>query len=914
MNRSTGAFHRGAYERPDPLSPDPVVRAFAGDLHVVHVAFLQPGAGDAHELAAAAHLRDRGVASVAHRGAQAPHHLVQHRCDRPLVGHLPLDPLGHQLVGGRILLEVAVGRAARHRAEASHAAIGLVRPALVKDHLARRLVGAGDRRADHGAACARRDRLREIARELDAAIGDDRHVTRARAGVHDRGELRHADARDDARGADRARADADLDRIRTRLDQRLRRPRRRHVAGHHLHVLAVFLDPLDGDGDARRMAVRGVDHDQVAAGIDERAAALVARIAHGRGGGSAQPALAVLRRERMQHRLLAVLQRQQPGQLALPVGHQKLLDPARLHQVHRLFAVGRLVQDREVVARHHRRDRRAVIGGKAHVAVGDDAHDLARGIDHGEARDIVARDQRLRIGERLFRGERDRIVDDAAFETLHPADLFGLLRDGEVAVDHPHAARLRQRNGHRCLGHGIHGGGQERNVQPDRLRHEGRNIGLRRQDRGSGGNEKNIVEGERLANLHRNLLGRLRLARPCFTHRCRMQAPSGDGGVGFDRKRPLCPELGDLQRDRHDDDGGRHQQHRPGQRPGAAKRQPEVRGRGERESQRPPERAEAGSQQPARPDHEEREQEDAQRGKDERHALGIEPGRHVAKQRGGGKVNRQQRAQGRRHAFAGELPDREAPDRQRDDKRPPEQAKRQRGKAEPLRGECGNDPAGEGQMPDRVHPALLGRTMGKGPEHRGGEREMGHDAEDQDRPGLGGRERREDERQQVEAEHRRREPGTAGQDPQILEHHGRAAHQFHHIGQQREEREQRHRAEEQIRQPRRQRELPDAATPAEREAQQAERRRKDRRRRAPPQPLGRGFRGVEGHAVLARCLCLPVRILAGGRAEDCNISPPRKSRADRRRRTARPRHAEARAVARMSKVVTAIGFMASVKR
>src|SRR5262249_61948795 len=112
-----------------------------------------------------------------------------------------------------VLLEVTVGRTARHGADRAHAAIGLVRATLIEEDLARRLVGAGEQRADHRALGAGRERLGEITGILDAAVGDDRGL--AGRGdldrIQDRGELRHTDAGHDPRGADRARTDADLD-------------------------------------------------------------------------------------------------------------------------------------------------------------------------------------------------------------------------------------------------------------------------------------------------------------------------------------------------------------------------------------------------------------------------------------------------------------------------------------------------------------------------------------------------------------------------------------------------------------------------------------------------------------------------------------------------------------------------------
>ena len=84
------------------------------------------------------------------------------------------------------------------------------------------------------------------------------------------GELRHADARDDARGADRARPDADLDRVRARIDQRLGAVGGGDIAGHDLGIIGFALDARDRLEHALGMAVRGVDHDDVAFRLEQR--------------------------------------------------------------------------------------------------------------------------------------------------------------------------------------------------------------------------------------------------------------------------------------------------------------------------------------------------------------------------------------------------------------------------------------------------------------------------------------------------------------------------------------------------------------------------------------------------------------------------------------------------------------------
>ena len=110
---------------------NPIVRALTGDLHIMHMAFLETRTGDPHELAVMAHLFDRGTAGIAHRGPQPPHKLMDHASRSAFVGHLALDTLGHQLVTGGILLKIAIRRTARHCAQTSHAAIGLERPPLI---------------------------------------------------------------------------------------------------------------------------------------------------------------------------------------------------------------------------------------------------------------------------------------------------------------------------------------------------------------------------------------------------------------------------------------------------------------------------------------------------------------------------------------------------------------------------------------------------------------------------------------------------------------------------------------------------------------------------------------------------------------------------------------------------------------
>src|SRR5262249_4813355 len=95
-------------------------------------------------------------------------------------------------------------------------------------------ISSGEQRADHDGIRARRQRFREIPGKFDASIGDQRDVRLARraSAVQDRADLRHSDAADHARGANRAWAHTYLDRV---------------SSGSHQIVSGVFGGDISGD-------------------------------------------------------------------------------------------------------------------------------------------------------------------------------------------------------------------------------------------------------------------------------------------------------------------------------------------------------------------------------------------------------------------------------------------------------------------------------------------------------------------------------------------------------------------------------------------------------------------------------------------------------------------------------------------
>ena len=144
-----------------------------------------------------------------------------------------------------------------------------------------------------------------------------------------------------------------------------------------------------------------------------------------------------------------------------------------------------------------------LVGGKAHVAVGEDADQLAgalplavaAALDHRNAGNAILLHQRQRIGQRRVRVDGDGIDHHAGFELLHLPHLRGLRVGLEIAVDDADAAGLRHGDRHVRFGHGVHGRGDDRDIEQDIARDARADIDVRRQDVGQAGLQQHVVEG-----------------------------------------------------------------------------------------------------------------------------------------------------------------------------------------------------------------------------------------------------------------------------------------------------------------------------------------------------------------------------------------------------------------------------------
>src|SRR5947208_7273788 len=209
-------------------------------------------------------LLDRLVAGGGHRRAQGAEEVesavvLVGRADEDLLERAPLTGM-HARPAGQ------VGMERRH-------------PPVVP--AARRLVRAGECRAEHHRVGPAGDRLGDVATSPHAAVGDHVHVdaglvevTDARAGgVRDRGRLRDADAEDAPGGAlmPGPHADEDADRARPHEVQRGRVRRAAADDDRQIELADEFLEVqrLGGLGDVLGGHHRSLDDQDVELGVED---------------------------------------------------------------------------------------------------------------------------------------------------------------------------------------------------------------------------------------------------------------------------------------------------------------------------------------------------------------------------------------------------------------------------------------------------------------------------------------------------------------------------------------------------------------------------------------------------------------------------------------------------------------------
>src|SRR5439155_10989422 len=136
-------------------------------------------------------------------------------------------------------------------------------------------------------------------------------------------------------------------------------------------------------------------------------------------------------------------------------------------------------------------------GFEAQVAVGENADKFSL-LGDGHAGNLVLAHHLEGVTDPVGGRHGDWVDDHATFRTLHLVDFVGLLLDGQVAVNDAETALLGEGDRHVRFGHGVHGSAYDRDVQTDVAGELRLGDGLRRNDFGARGQQKDVIKSKSL--------------------------------------------------------------------------------------------------------------------------------------------------------------------------------------------------------------------------------------------------------------------------------------------------------------------------------------------------------------------------------------------------------------------------------
>ena len=462
----------------------------------MNMAFPQAGGADLDEAAPLPKFINGAAAEVTHTGPQAAKKLNNIVGDRAPVGDTPDNALGNQVAVVHVVGQVITVLAALlHGLYRSHAPVDLITPALKKDRLARTLFGPGEQAAEHDAVGAGREGFGDIAGVFNAAVGDQGNAGLVGNGfaIHDGRQLRHAHAGHHPGGADRTRPDADLDAVNAGFDQLFRALGGADIAGNDLGVLEIALDHLHGPDDIGRMAVRGINDDDIGPGLQKGLHPGRRFAADADGSPDPQPAQTVLAGLGIFFHLFDVLDGDHADQTAVLIHHQQFFDLVPVQELLGLLQGNSFRNGNQVLAGHHLGDLPSQVRLEPQIPVGDDAHQLAA-LGDGYAGNAVFPHQSENAADGPVRRGGHGIDDHAAFGFFNAPDLQSLVRYTHVPMNKTQTAGPGHADGGRRFGNRIHGGADNGNVQTDIPRQTGGGDDIFGQDVRIAGNQQDIIK------------------------------------------------------------------------------------------------------------------------------------------------------------------------------------------------------------------------------------------------------------------------------------------------------------------------------------------------------------------------------------------------------------------------------------
>ena len=472
------------------------------------------GGADTDETCFLAQLGQVGRAQVAHPGLYAANQLRQHLVHRAADFLQRLHPFGGDFASRIGRVTIARGGPGLHCREAAHATVLLVELATNLHDFAGRLRAAGEDTAAND-RLGQRERLNDVPRLVDAAVRQKRDAPflRSPRGNIQCRKLGNAHARHDARRANRARALADLHRIRAALGEEIHPCGAGHVAGNdrqlgkgvaqHSHRVAHAAAMAVGRRDRHR--IQPALHQPADVRENPLAIQLSERVPCRRHRRPAdQPVMRVARRLELRFPLLRdpfhVAHRDQPLQPVLIVHHQQLVNARmRREELVRLgdgiAAQFLFIQRMDLAARRERLGHLACGVALLDHMARQQAHQLALAVHHGKRaeRKSLLRNQLQHLLDQLLGGHFDRLLDQSVDVVLHAADFGKLLPIGHVVMDQPQSAVERHRDCHPRLGHRVHIRRDDRDVQVQSLRQDRVELRVPGQDLGVERRERDVV-------------------------------------------------------------------------------------------------------------------------------------------------------------------------------------------------------------------------------------------------------------------------------------------------------------------------------------------------------------------------------------------------------------------------------------
>ena len=312
----------------------------------------------------------------------------------------------------------------------------------------------------------------------NAAVGTDGHIhaglleilVSCGCNLDQSGCLAPADALGFPGDADGAAADAHLYEVRTGLSQEPEAVPVHHVARADLHGVAIGLaHPLDGLFLPAGVALGGVDDQHVHTGLQQGRNSL--RIVPGVDARTHQIALLSIQQ------LLGVglvrgvvLPEDEVQQVVVFVHDGQAVQLVLPDDVVGLFQRGLRGGGDQLLPGSHEGGNlvRRLHAGDPVVPAGHDAKELTVGgavIGDGHGGEAVLCLQRQNICQSVLRGQIGSRGDEAGLVVLDPGDHGRLALNGLRAENEADAALLRQCNGQRVIGHRLHNGGSQGNVQ-----------------------------------------------------------------------------------------------------------------------------------------------------------------------------------------------------------------------------------------------------------------------------------------------------------------------------------------------------------------------------------------------------------------------------------------------------------------